>query len=154
MAGLHRVQTAERVHYYFSRKCMVWTNREVEHGGWRVGHAARVETHVYTGWLTSYRIGESQCAVHQTAILPTLGTLVVQATSKGVDHNFRFLLTVSNYFYCNRERQRVVRLRLHTREAFFLSPFLSHRSFFPPRFSRKPRRIGRGQRAVAIVSYR
>lgn len=26
MAGLRRVQTAERVHYYFSRKCMVWTN--------------------------------------------------------------------------------------------------------------------------------
>lgn len=28
MAGLRRVQTAERVHYYFSRKCMVWTNRQ------------------------------------------------------------------------------------------------------------------------------
>lgn len=31
MAGSRRVQTAERVHYYFSRKCMVWTN------GWNEG---------------------------------------------------------------------------------------------------------------------
>lgn len=60
MAGSRRVQTAERVHYYFSRKCMVWTNgwseglyrekeRERERRGKGDGATRYGDTHVHGG---------------------------------------------------------------------------------------------------------
>lgn len=88
MAGSRRVQTAERVHYYFSRKCMVWTNgwseglyrekeRERERDEERGMEPRGMETHTCTVVNIVPDRYESQCAVYQTAILPTLDTLVV-----------------------------------------------------------------------------
>lgn len=87
MAGSRRVQTAERVHYYFTRKCV---DKRLERGvvsgvrererEERGMEASGMETHTCMVVNIVPDRYESQCAVYQTAILPTLDTLVVGRT--------------------------------------------------------------------------
>lgn len=100
MAGLRRVQTAERVHYYFSRKCMVWTNQE---GGHVWGMGARDvggDTRIYrmVNIVPDRRV--VMCGSPDGDIANVRYTGRPPASNR-VDHNFRFLLTMSNYFYRN-----------------------------------------------------
>lgn len=88
MAGSRRVQTAERVHYYFTRKCTVCGQTVGARGciGSERGREERgmeasgMETHTCMVVNIVPDRYESQCAVYQTAILPTLDTLVVGRT--------------------------------------------------------------------------
>lgn len=98
MAGLRRVQTAERVHYYFSRKCMVWTNQEEGHVWGMRARDVGGDTRIYRMVNIVLDRQVVMCGSPDGDIANVRYTGRPPASNR-VDHNFRFLLTMFNYFY-------------------------------------------------------
>lgn len=111
MAGLRRVQTAERVHYYFSRKCMVWTNQEEGHVWGMRARDVGGDTRIYRMVNIVPDRQVVMCGSPDGDIANVRYTGRPPASNR-VDHNFRFLLTMFNYFYRNSAMNVLLYLRI------------------------------------------